>query len=303
MTRTGSFAFNARIPRSRAPQGACDCHVHAFGSADRFPLSEPRRYTPMDAPPEDLAHMLGVLGLSRAVLVQPSVYGADNRCLLEAMTTLGERARGVAVVDQGPQPQELQRLHRAGIRGARLNLAVAARQSPRDVLKTIRGLAAAIAPLGWHLQFHLEAGLLDAVESVLGELPVDIVLDHMGRIPIDAGDGPPGLDSVLRMLGTGRCWVKLSAPYRLNGAGDPFHEGAAILVRALLAANPERLLWGSDWPHTPPHPPKTPSVNRPIPFRRIDTGRMLDLLAEWVPAESLREAILVDNPVRLYGFA
>jgi predicted TIM-barrel fold metal-dependent hydrolase len=270
----------------RPPTGACDCHVHVFGPEERYPFAAGRGYTPQPAPLRALRDRMAVTGLERAVIVQPSVYGTDNRATLDAVAEGGDGFRGVVVVAADIAEAELARMHAAGARGARLNLL-----SPGgpDASEPDR-LAARIAPLGWHLQLLIDVAAFADVEARLGRLPVPVVLDHMGHLPASAGTGQPGFQAMLRLLGRGRAWVKLSAAYRLTAEAEPPYADVAPLARALIAANPEQVVWGSDWPH--------PQTEVPVP----GYGTLLDLVDDWSPDTATRDRILRDNPATLYGF-
>ncbi len=268
-------------PGWRAPPLSCDCHFHIFGPYDRFPLDAGRHYDPQAATIPAYLRVADALGLQRFVIVQPSVYGTDNECSLDAAERLGrERSRVVAVVDDGITDAELRRLHERGTRGLRFN-AVSGNGTPLDQLDA---LARRIAPLGWHLQVYCTGGQLPELGPILAALPIEVVVDHMGGVRAADGVAAPGFQALLRLLGTGRAWVKLSG-YRIS-AGPPFDD-IAPFARALLQAAPERCLWGTDWPH--------PSLGDWMP----DDGRLLDLLGEWAPDAATRR-VLVDNPARLY---
>jgi predicted TIM-barrel fold metal-dependent hydrolase len=273
-----------------------------FGPLGRYPLVGPRAYTPSEAAPGDAQAMLGRLGLSRIVLVQPSPYGADNRCMLDAMEALGPgSARGVAVIDERHDAPALERLNGAGVRGVRLNIASGGNDDDQPLPERIGALARRIAPLGWHLQLFIAPPALAELERTLTKLPVAVVIDHMGLVPAAGFERDPGFAALLRLLDTGRCWVKLSGAYRLSGSDEDF-ESVAPLACALVQARADRLVWGSDWPHTPRHRGTPEPHGSPRPFRPIDTGRLLDLLEDWVPRADTRLAVLVDNPASLYDF-
>lgn len=266
--------------RFRVPAGAWDTHVHAIGRFDRFPLSPLRGYTPAAVPIDDYVALMDRLGLSRAVLVQPSIYAADNRAMLDALMRFPERFRGVAVVTATIGDGELRALHDAGVRGVRANLL-----NPGGIsLDDATTLARRFASLGWHLQVQIDVSTFERFDDV-ARLPVPVVVDHFGYMPASRGPSDPGFARLLHWVATGRCWVKLSAPYRL---GD--REAVAPLARALVRANPERMLWASDWPHT--------DLRRGMP----DDGELLDVLADWVDDPATRDAILARNPVALYDF-
>lgn len=245
--------------------------------------------------------MLHTLGIERVVLVQPSIYGTDNSRMVDAMGTFAEMARGVAVVGEDVGRAELEWLHTGCVRGVRLNVDSFTRDDFEELARRMVLVAGRIREIGWHLEVHVGPQMLQALVPVVERLAVDVVFDHMARIPADEVPGNPGLAAVERMLGTGRCWVKLSGAYRVSRK-EGHYEEVAQLARALVEANPERIVWGSDWPHTSPHGHDPAPDGEVTPFQRLDTGKLLDLLADWVPDERVRKGILVDNPARLYDF-
>lgn len=265
------------------PAGACDCHMHVY--EDRFPLVAQATFKPPHAPLADYLDVQRQLGLSRAVVVQPNGYGFDNRCTLEAVALLGVAGRAVATVPADVAPAELQRLTRAGVRGARIHLL------PGGMLQwdALLPIAQRIAQVGWHVQLQLDGRELPGYESALAALPVPLVIDHNGKflepVPVDH----PAFKVLLRLLAGGNTWVKLSAPYETSRTGPPHYADVGALARALVRANPERCLWASNWPH----PGRDP---------RPDSALLLDLLLEWVDDAATRTRILVDNPAALYGF-
>jgi len=282
-----------RKPRLQAPPGACDCHNHVFGPAARFPYAPERQYTPPDAPLERFQRLLAVLGLERAVIVQPSIYGSDNACTADAIARLAGRARGVAVVDPAIDRAGLLALDRAGFRGLRFNLIHPGGGTPLDALEALAGKAAEV---GWHVQIYLRGRLLPELEARLASLPAPLAIDHMGHMEPGQGLGQPGVRALLRLVETGRVWVKL-CPYRTDLAGFPWAE-AGSLARALASAAPERLVWGTDWPH-PDIAGAAPGIPGPMP----NDADLLDALGEWLEDQALIGRILVDNPEALYGFA
>ena len=256
---------------------------------------------PPEALPDDGLKMLRTLGMERVVLVQPSIYGTDNSRMADAMATFGEMARGVAVVGDDVGRAELEWLHAAGVRGLRLNVDSFKRDDLEELARRMHHLAACTTDISWHLELHVGPHMLEALVPVVERLSVDVVFDHMARIPAHEVPGHSGLAAVKRMLGTGHCWVKLSGAYRVSRK-EGHYEEVAKLARALVEANPERIVWGSDWPHTSPHGHDSAPDGEVIPFRQLDTGHLLDLLADWVPDERVRKGILVQNPARLYDF-
>lgn len=264
----------------RAPPLACDCHIHVFGPFERYPLDAARKYTPEEALLEDYQGVAKALGTGRVVLVQPSVYGTDNACQRDAIRDLGERARGVAVIDDAVSDTQLGELNGAGFVGARLNFMRAGE------LESLERIAARVKELGWHVQLHLPGSTIAEIADRLLKLPTEFVIDHFGRVDPRHGVWQPAFQSLLRLVDSGKCWVKLSAPYRIDTA--PYRE-SGLLARELVTRNPERLVWGTDWPH--------PDVAA-VP----EDPRLLQTIFDWVPDEATRHRILVDNPARLYHF-
>jgi len=287
MTRPcpGPRAITSR-PNWQPPANSADCHMHIFGPYDRYPLSPGRGYTPPEASIAQYLEMLATIGLSRTVVVQPSVYGTENAVTLEAVEALGfDRARAVVVVDEECDAASLQAMHRRGARGVRFN-AVSGNGTP---LEQLEGLAERVAPLGWHIQLYTHGAELLALEPVLARLPVTVVIDHMGGVrTAEGGAESPAFKALLRLLERG-AWAKLCG-YR-SSSGQPYAD-VLPMARAMIAAAPDRCVWGTDWPHPSLHSPEE------VP----DDGHLLDLLAQWAPEEAQRRAILVDNPARLYGF-
>lgn len=275
------------VPSRVLPAGACDSHMHIFDP--RFAPSPHWQRTPPAADVPAYRLLQRRLGTSRTIVVTPSTYGVDNRCTLAALDELGPQARGVAVVDADVDVAELQQLHRHGIRGLRVNFF-----SPQSwgvtTPQMLTTLADKIATLGWHIQVLARPGTLVELAPMLGSLPVPLVIDHLGLIgSMDRADGH-ALASVRALLDCGRTWMKLSAPYIEVDAGAPGREAKDAVARALLAAAPERMLWGSDWPHTV------------APAGSIDDAQLLDRFRSWCANDQQMDRILVDNPAALYGF-
>ena len=280
------------------PALACDCHTHVFGPAGRYPYAPGRKYTPGEASVAELQALHRHLGVQRVVIVQPSPYGTDNSATLDALGLLEGRGRAVAVIDEHTGDDELRRMHEAGVRGIRLNLETEGISDPAYARRQLQWAAGRVGPLGWHVQIFTNPAVLAAARDTIAGLGVPVVVDHFGRTSTDP-DGRPGLDALLELLRSGAAWVKLSAPYRLSAGPDsaPVRE----LARMLIAANPEHMLWGTDWPH-PGGGSRGGSVDAIEPFQPIDDGRALNRFAEWVPDRALLEKILVHNPARLYDF-
>ncbi len=281
------------------PAGACDSHTHVFLDPRAYPWSPARRYTPPPAPIEALAAWHDALGIARVVVVQPSVYAADNAATLQALRVLGpERARGVAVLDAAATDAELQAMHALGVRGVRVNLEIDRASDAAEATAQLRETAARVAPLGWHVQVYANLPLLAACQSVLRALPVSVVLDHYAGAHASGGPDQPGLHAVLALVAEGRAYVKLSAPYRLSAAAG--HADMAPIARAFIAAGPDRMLWGSDWPH--PQPGSRPHPHDISPPFAVDSAQVLAALRAWTPDARTFDRILADNPARLYGF-
>lgn len=288
-------------PAFAVPAGATDCHVHVFGPGDTFPWSPNRVYTPGDASIESLQAHQKALGLSRVVIVHPSPYGFDNSCSVDAIARLGEKARGVAVIDPATiTDKELTGLHESGMRGARANLSTAGVVDPNAAWKTLSAIRDRIKPLGWHLQTFTNLGVIDALADKLQSLGVMLVVDHIGGAKAALGPKQPGFEVLLKLVAEGKSYVKLSGAYRVSSAPD--FADVAPLARALIAANPDRMLWGSDWPHPGGANRTGAKLNEIEPYHAIDDGAALNRLYGWAGSDTMAKRILVDNPARLYGY-
>lgn len=276
-----------RKPRYTPPPGACDCHAHVFGPQAVFAFSPERSYTPEDCTVQDYAALLDTLGFRRAVVVHGGAHGTDNRATLDAIARLGDRARGVAVIRAGLADAEVQALHAGGMRGCRISTVVRGGASFAD----FDALAAQTAPLGWHLVLHLHRSEeLLALAPRLRRIGNDFVLDHLARITAAEGADSAAFRTLLDLLDTDRCWVKLASLYRLSSEPYP-HRDMLPMIHRVIAARPDRVIWGSNWPH--------PIHTGPMP----NDGDLADLIPLWVPEEKARERMLVENPERLYGFS
>ena len=233
-------------PKYTPPPGACDAHCHIFGPAHRFPYAPSRSYTPQDAPQGNLAALHHHLGLSRAVLVQASCHGTDNRAMLDAIDWSNGAWRGVAMVTKDVTDLELVTLHQAGVRGVRFNFVAHLGGAPD--LKTVEAVIARIAPLGWHVQLHFDAEDIETHRDFLNRLRVPFIIDHMGRVEAEHGLDQKPFRQLLDLMKNERAWVKVSGPERISATGKPFHD-AIPFARALIAAAPDRVLWGTDFPH------------------------------------------------------
>jgi predicted TIM-barrel fold metal-dependent hydrolase len=276
--------------------------MHVLGPFERYPLAVERAYNVPPAPLEAHERMKRATGLERTVVVQASGYGFDNRALLAALAALGARGRGVAVVDPQTPAGELEALHRAGVRGVRLNLATLASRHPGDPAQLVRDYERRVAPLGWHLQVFADAATLATLEPALARCAANVVIDHMGLPDAGAGLAQPVFQAVLRLAAAPHVWVKLAGADRITRATGRLRD-AIPFMRALVSAAPERLVWGSDWPHIGFHPGRQVEGDAVLPHRALDAGELLDVLIEAVPDIGVRRAVLAENPVRLYGFA
>jgi len=275
-------------PKLKLPAGACDAHVHIFGPRARFPFAEGRRYTPADAPKETLFRLHEQLGIQHCVIVQPACHGMDNSVTADATAATHGAYKGIALVPLSISDVELQRLSSAGLCGARFHYMDHLATGP--VIDDVIVFAKRLAPLGWHLQIHMEAALIADLAPALGRAPVPVVIDHMGRVDASLGLDQPAFKALLDLLEDPNIWVKVSGADRVTRKGPPYSD-AVPFARKLVAECGDRCVWGTDWPH--------PNHQGPMP----DDGKLVDLIAEIAPGEAARQALLVDNPQRLYRFA
>lgn len=291
----GAYAVeppSPRAPSATIPALACDCHCHVFGPYDRFPLAEERTYAPPEAGGERYLAMLDTLGCGRGVLVQASAHGLDNRAMVSAMALAPDRLRGVAVVGAEADGEALQELYRRGVRGLRLARLLNQDGSPRYKntvdISALDRLLPHMREIGLHAQLWTTLDQLEQLEPLIRSAGVPFVLDHMGRSAPEAGLDSPQFLRLLRLVAGGLLWVKLT-PYRPS-LKYPDYEDMRPFHARLIETNPDRMLWGSDWPHI--------NMEKDVP----DAGHLLDLLAEWTPDQAVLHKILVSNPARLYGF-
>jgi predicted TIM-barrel fold metal-dependent hydrolase len=270
------------------PPGACDAHCHVFGPAARFPFAPDRAYTPPDSGIDDFERLQHRLGLSRAVFVQASCHGTDNSAMVDAIERGNGRYAGVAMIDESFTDADIGRLHDVGVRGTRFNFVAHLGGAPE--LDVFWRLVDRVQPFGWHIVLHFDAKDLPQYAELLDRMPCPYVIDHMARVPVTAGVEQEPFEQLLELMRDERCWVKISGAERLTADGPPPYDDVVPFARALIAAAPGRVLWGTDWPH--------PNV-RHMP----DDGDLVDLMAQFAPDEALRTQILVDNPERLYDFA
>ncbi|MFV3314909.1 amidohydrolase family protein [Pseudomonas sp. NY15374] len=277
------FSQGEAKPRLAPPPGSVDCHMHLYDS--RIPAAPGASLLPPDASLEDYRQLQQRLGIRRMVIVTPSTYGTDNRVMLDGLLRSRGDARGVAVVATSVTDKELTTLHAAGVRGIRFNLSVGS-----QALDGLEQLAARVNELGWNVQIAT-GPLLPEVAPRLLALSAKVVIDHMGHVPQPEGVKSEAYASLVRLLDTDRAWVKLSAPYLRSKAGAPLYADVGRVASALISHRPDRMLWGSDWPH-----PTLASNSKP------DDGMILDRLMDWAPKVETRASILRDNPIQLYGF-
>lgn len=274
-----------RKPELQIPDLSCDCHSHILGPQDEFPYVSDRSFTAPDASCDSYLDMLGALGIQRMIIVQPSVYGSDNRRTVAAVAELGmERARGVAMVPATVETSELRRLDDAGIRATRF--IATARGGPS--LEELPGVARAVAEFGWHIEMYVPPNLWESLLPVVSDLPVPVVFDHMGGIPAGTKASDPTLATILRLLESEKAWVKLTG-YRNSRTGHPYAD-VDELARIFVDRAPDRCVWGSDWPHT--------NIQGHMP----DDGDLMDQFGTWATDKSVQAKILRDNPAKLYKF-
>jgi predicted TIM-barrel fold metal-dependent hydrolase len=279
------WSSGTNLPKLKMPGDACDCHHHIYDS--KYPIAPSATLKPGDAKVADYRALQRRIGTTRNVVVQPSTYGTDNSCTLDGMAQLGPASRGVAVVDTSVTDAELKRLNGLGIRGIRFNLV----QAGATTVDMLEPLSKRIADLGWHVQIHQTGDGIVKMEDVLQKVASPIVFDHMGRIPKDVGVDHPAYTVISRLIDKGRTWVKISGAYMDTKVGPPTYADSTKLAQAFVKLAPQRMVWGSDWPH-----PTEKADAKP------DDAVLVDLLTEWAPDEKTRNRILVDNPATLYGF-
>lgn len=281
-----SFLASPRRPRLALPPDACDTHVHVFGPVAKFPFDPARSYTPCEAPKERLFALHAHLGLERCVVVQSIVHGYDNSASADAIAAKGGAYAGIALVPLTIGDAGLQRLAAAGFRGARFHFT--RHLPPAATIDEVLAFAERLAPIGWHLQLHFESALIHDLAPALRRSPVPVVIDHMGRIDAGLGIDQPDFKALRALLADDRIWVKVSGSERASRAGPPYAD-AVPFARALVADAPARVLWGTDWPH--------PNLDL-VP----DDGVLADLIEQMAPSAAERQALLTDNPQRLYRF-
>jgi predicted TIM-barrel fold metal-dependent hydrolase len=283
------------------PAGACDCHTHIHGDPEKFPFFAGRVYTPEPASPEEMSALHRALHVERVVIVTPSVYGTDNAATLFGIRARGATARGVAVIDDKTPEADLDAMNQAGIRGIRLNLATGGVNDPGVGRPRFQAAVERVKARGWHVQLFTSLAMITAIKDLVASSPVPVVFDHFGGAQAELGTGQPGFSDLLDLVKSGKAHVKISGAYRASKLA-PDYPDVVPLARALIAANPDRIVWGTDWPHpdSSTQPGRKPTDLAPL--YQIDDGRLFNQLPLWAPDAAIRKTILVDNPARLYGF-
>ena len=280
----------ALAPAYKAPRGTCDTHFHVFGPLDRYPVATRSRYEPPYAPLDAYLQLARKLGIERLVFVQPSAYGTDNTYLLESMAKADMPSRAIVDIDEHAPEEEIERLHAQGVRGVRINTSPVApydASRPQQLAGRVKTLERRLKGRGWCLEFLGPAWLTHAMMPLMRELEMDYILCHIGMFLAKDGVDMPGFREMIELCDEGRCWLKLTAPYRFATA--PEFVGAAVMVQTLVNEVPDRLIWGSDYPH--------------LSFAdQVGSVQLFNLLADWVPDPALRKKVLVDNPQRLFSF-
>ncbi len=279
-----AFLSKRRKPRFKLPPGATDAHCHVFGPASKFPYAPNRRYTPQDAPKEMLRALHDHLGVERSVIVQASCHGTDNAAMLDCIASDPKRYRGVAIVDDTFTDKDYDRLHAGGVRGVRFNFVRHLGGAPDMGL--FERVIGRIAPRGWHVVLHLDAPDIVPLSPMMRRLPLPFVIDHMGRVPAKDGLGQPPLKALLELSRLENCWIKVCGAERIS---MPPYDAAVPIAHALVEAAPQRVLWGTDFPH-------------PNSTHEPDEADLVDLVPQYAPDALAQRRLLVDNPARLYGF-
>jgi predicted TIM-barrel fold metal-dependent hydrolase len=304
--------MNTREARSKAaqpstpvnfdmPAGACDCHTHIHADPEKFPFFAGRVYTPELASPEEMSALHKALHIERVVIVTPSIYGPDNSATLFGMKARGATARGVAVIDDKTSEADLDAMQQAGFRGIRLNLATGGVSDPNVGRARFSAAVERMKARGWHVQLYTTLPMITAIKELVLASPVPAVFDHFGGADAALGVEQPGFSDLVDLVKSGKAYVKISGAYRASKLA-PDYPDAAPLAKALIAANPDFIVWGTDWPHPNSVTPSGKQISDVTPLFQIDDGRLLNQLPVWAPDAGVRKKILVDNPARLYGF-
>jgi predicted TIM-barrel fold metal-dependent hydrolase len=283
------------------PAGACDCHTHIHPDPEKFPFFAGRVYTPELASPEEMAALHKALHIERVVIVTPSIYGPDNSATLFGMKARGATARGVAVIDDKTSDSDLDAMNQAGIRGIRLNLATGGTNDPNVGRQRLQAGIDRVKNRNWHVQMYTNLAMISAIKDLVAASPVPLVFDHFGGAQAALGLEQPGFADLVELVRSGKAHVKISGAYRSSKLG-PDYADCTPIARALIEANSDRIVWGTDWPHPDSVTPPGKKPSDVTPLFQIDDGRLLNQLTVWAPDAAIRKKILVDNPARLYGF-
>src|SRR5665213_680513 len=283
------------------PAHACDCHTHIHCDPEKFPFFAGRVYTPELASPEEMAALHKALHIERVVIVTPSVYGPDNSATLFGMKARGATARGVAVIDDKTPESDLDAMQKAGFRGIRLNLATGGTSDPAVGRAKLQTAIERVKARNWHVQMFTNLAMISAIKDIVAASPVPLVFDHFGGAVAELGTDQPGFSDLLALVKSGKAYVKISGAYRASKLA-PDYPDAVPLAKALIAANTDRIIWGTDWPHPNSVAPAGGKPTDVTPLFQIDDGRLFNQLPVWAPDAAIRKKILVDNPAQLYKF-
>jgi len=283
------------------PAGACDCHTHIHGDVEKFPFFAGRVYTPEPASPEEMSALHKALHMERVVVVTPSVYGTDNSSSQYGMMARGGTARGVAVIDDKTPESDLDAMHKVGFRGIRLNLATGGVNDPNVGRTRLQAGIERVKARNWHVQLYTNLAMITAIKDLVMSAPVPVVFDHFGGAQAALGVEQPGFSDLVDLVKSGKAYVKISGAYR-SSKQAPDYADCVPFAQALIAANAERIVWGTDWPHPDTVTPPGKQPTEVTPLYQIDDGKLLNQLPVWAPDAAVRKKILVDNPAKLYGF-
>jgi predicted TIM-barrel fold metal-dependent hydrolase len=304
LLRTSPSSAEASQPSTRVnfamPPHACDCHTHYYGDPKKFPLAPQHVYTPEGLRTEEMSALHRTLQIERVVIVTPSVYGTDNSATLFYMKVRGATARGIAVVDDKTPDSEIDSMYRRGIRGGRIIATPIGLPDPTTGRPIYQNAAARFKRHNWHIQIYADLALISAIKDLVLASPVPTVFDHFGGLQAARGLQQPGFADLVELVRSGSAYVKISGAYR-SSVKEPDYSDLAPFAKMLIEANPDRILWGSDWPHPAP-PIARKDASERMPLFPIDDGRLLNLLPVWAPETAIRRKILVENPARLFGF-
>jgi predicted TIM-barrel fold metal-dependent hydrolase len=283
------------------PSNACDCHTHIFGNPQKFPLWSGRAYTPDTASPEEMSALHRALHMQRVVIVNPSPYGTNNSATLFGIKARGANARGVAVIDDKTTDSDLDAMGRGGIRAIRINMTNAGQTDPAIARQRFQAAVKRVQHRDWHIEMYTTLAVISAIKDLVQTSPVPVVFDHFGGAQAALGvQQQPGFADLVGLVYSGKAYVKISGAYR--SSTQPDYADVRRFAQMLIAANADRIIWGSDWPHPNPDAQKGHPLTDVAPFFRIDDGRVLNLVPTWEPDAEVRKKIFVDNPARLYGF-